>query len=57
MDMKTCHEVKLLEKVHLSIVTVFLMNLIKADTLSVEVRIKGAENFTYVYEQFWRYED
>ena len=46
-----------LEEAYLSIMTIFLMDLIKADTLSVEVRIKGAEKMTFVYEQFWRHED
>ena len=34
------------EKTYLSIVAVFLMDLIKADTLSVEIRVKGAENLS-----------
>ena len=37
------YELRLFERAHLSIVSIFLMDLIKADTLSVEVRIKGAK--------------
>ena len=40
------------EKTYLSIVTVFLMDLIKADTLSVEIRVKGAENLSMFSHSF-----
>ena len=53
------YELRLFERAHLSIVSIFLMDLIKADTLSVEVRIKGAKRKIILkcfhsYEQFWR---
>ena len=52
------YELRLFERAHLSIVSIFLMDLIKADTLSVEVRIKGAKKNIlkcfHSYEQFWR---
>lgn len=39
-------------KADLSIVAVFLMDLTKADTLAVEVRVKGADKLSIVMKSF-----
>ena len=40
------------ENTDLSIVAVFLMDLTKADTLTVEVRVKGADKLSIVMKSF-----
>lgn len=42
---------KIIQKADLSIVAVFLMDLIKGDTLTVEVGVKGAEKKSFKNHQ------
>ena len=43
---------KTIKKADLPIVAVFLMDLTKADTLTVEVRVKGADKLSIVMKSF-----